>query len=1120
MVLRASFTLLLCIAVPFLVHAQEKVLFEESWGDPGFNLVSQTRSGVEIVFSVPHIDLLDFNAEGLIQKKVLLPGAMLGNDEGAPDLPGISRFIAVPEGSDAIVEILDIRMHVIEDIDVLPAPAIPLDNDDSPPVYERNPAIYGADTPYPAEPVSISEPLQMRGVDTVIVGVTPFAYHPVERELTVYTDLEIRITFSGGSNRFGEDNLRSRWFEPMLKQHLLNYDSLEKIYFDNPPMDSPKAFEECEYMIFIPDDPIFQNYAEMIRDFRIKQGISTRIFNLGDVGATAVEIEAKIDDAYRNWTTKPVAVLLMGDSDYMPASTWANNCLSDNMYADVDGDSLPELNVTRLTAQNPIDLDRMVNKVINYETDPPTNPDFYNHPVIAGGWQESRWFIICTEICGGFLSNVKGKSPVREYSIYYGVPGSNWSTNQNTYMLIDYFGPSPGLGYIPATCSHLTDWGGNATRINNDLNSGAFYMMHRDHGREEGWPDPDYEISDLVNLDNDDLCFVLSINCLTGKYDHATDCFAEAFLKLAKGALGVIAASESSYSFVNDTFVFGLHDALWPDFDPGYGGTSGDNAMMPGFAHASGKWFLEGSSWPYNPDNKEITYHLFHMHGDAFTTIYSEIPQNLTVSHASVMNNTDGAFTVTADVGSLIGLSMDGKVLGAAIGTGAPLSIPIKPPGEAGTMYVTVTKANHYRYESPVTVTIGGPIAMSTIDGPPTSTLPGPATDVTVMIAGGSENYVQGSGEIYYRFSPNDAYESALLIHLESNLYNGQVPGAGPDSLPEFYFKAEGDLGSTVYCPPDAPVSTYSMTMDGLVEILMEDNFETNTGWTVQNQSIETGAWERADPEGTSAQPEDDHSPEGVNCFITGPLAGEWSSDYDVDGGPTQLISPLIDLSTGDAEISFYLYFHHSFFGTQQPLEIEISNNGGESWRTVYTVIDEPVWALHSFDVSDHIVPTSQIQLRFSAIDNPDDSVVEAGLDDFKVSRTVMDATLWASAYSISVAEGAMVDLTLDAGTGYANRNFMLLGSVTGTYPGFTLPGGLRLPLNWDIFTDIVLQLLGTPVCQNFLGLLDADGRAIATLNSYGPLDPSTTGIGVNFAYLLGKPFDFVSNPIAIEIVP
>jgi hypothetical protein len=51
------------------------------------------------------------------------------------------------------------------------------------------------------------------------------------------------------------------------------------------------------------------------------------------------------------------------------------------------------------------------------------------------------------------------------------------------------------------------------------------------------------------------------------------------------------------------------------------------------------------------------------------------------------------------------------------------------------------------------------------------------------------------------------------------------------------------------------------------------------------------------------------------------------------------------------------------------------------------------------------------------------------------------------------------------------------------------------------------------------LGTLDASGTATAQLNA-PPLRPEFVGITMHYAYALNNPFDFVSNPVAIEIVP
>jgi hypothetical protein len=79
-----------------------------------------------------------------------------------------------------------------------------------------------------------------------------------------------------------------------------------------------------------------------------------------------------------------------------------------------------------------------------------------------------------------------------------------------------------------------------------------------------------------------------------------------------------------------------MFDYMWPQFMPAYG-QPGQESIMPSFGNVAGKYFLQQSSWPYNTTNKEATYYLFHHHGDAFMTVYSEMPQHLTVAHDPVI---------------------------------------------------------------------------------------------------------------------------------------------------------------------------------------------------------------------------------------------------------------------------------------------------------------------------------------------------------------------------------------------------------------------------------------------------------------------------------------------------
>lgn len=127
-------------------------------------------------------------------------------------------------------------------------------------------------------------------------------------------------------------------------------------------------------------------------------------------------------------------------------------------------------------------------------------------------------------------------------------------------------------------------------------------------------------------------------------------------------------------------------------------------------------------------------------------------------------------------------------------------------------------------------------------------------------------------------------------------------------------------------------------------------------------------------------------------------------------------------------------------------------------------------------------------------------------------------APLIADGLTLPEAGGA-VNFVLDAMPDNGNRSYLTLGSVSGTTPGILLPGGhATLPLNWDMFTNIVIGWVNTSIFTDFMGTLNADGKAMATFNM--PPVTGLSGIAMYYAYCLSDPFDYVSNPVQIDIVP
>jgi len=120
----------------------------------------------------------------------------------------------------------------------------------------------------------------------------------------------------------------------------------------------------------------------------------------------------------------------------------------------------------------------------------------------------------------------------------------------------------------------------------------------------------------------------------------------------------------------------------------------------------------------------------------------------------------------------------------------------------------------------------------------------------------------------------------------------------------------------------------------------------------------------------------------------------------------------------------------------------------------------------------------------------------------------------------VFVNNGSTVNFTLNAGLANASRPYLLLGSMSGWYPGTPIKWtSCPLRINWDGFTAVNMIFLNTSIFSNFLGVLDATGVATAAFN----LPPSSgmpPDVRIHFAYVLGNLTDFVSNPVEIWTRP
>jgi hypothetical protein len=288
------------------------------------------------------------------------------------------------------------------------------------------------------------------------------------------------------------------------------------------------------------------------------------------------------------------------------------------------------------------------------------------------------------------------------------------------------------------------------------------------------------------------------------------------------------------------------------------------------------------------------------------------------------------------------------------------------------------------------------PIRFSFPNGRPSTVEAGTTTELTVMVSATSGDIDSGSVSLFSRLNSSGQFNETSMTFVGQDNYTGDLPAANCGDTIEWYVAASTLDGTDATYPRDG--ANAPATADALdLAVATLDEAESDNGWTVgaTGDNASTGVWNRMNPEGTDAQPENDHTPSpGTDCWVTDGRAGSGIGTYDVDSGTTTLVSPVMDATGGGidnpvAVLSYWRWYSNDQGSSpnQDSMPVQVSFNGGSTWTQLEDVTENAnAWVYREFVLNDFGTPTANVRVRFRARDLGDGSIVEAGVDDIGLS--------------------------------------------------------------------------------------------------------------------------------------
>ena len=578
-------------------------------------LISSSENSIKVNVQVPGFYTTNVTTPRGEAKVITMPKAVSTAHAGEPDMPMTGIPAIIGDQARMNIRVLDAQYMDFEGIEVAPSKGdFPRTIDPATVPYTYG-ECYSQDAFFPSSNVGLYEPYIVRDFRGQNMVVYPYAYNPVSKTLRVYYNMTVEMykVDNNGSNVMETRRSNTIKMDPDFKsvyqRHFVNYQAAMNRY---TPVD-----EEGDLLIIC-----YDSFISAMTDFvnwKKTRGVNTTIVGTSTAGSTYSAIKSYIQSQY-NANNNLTHVLLVGDVAQIPGYSYSGggssySGLGDNAYGQIVGsDYYNDVFIGRFSASTAARVTTQCNRVITYERDLTTSATWLK---VAQGIAKKE--------------------------------GGSGHNGEDDYQHMDVIRTDLlNYGYNPVyqRYENLSGYTATATQISADINSGVGIINYCNHGAETMWGVASYSVSHVNALTNENkLPFIWSVACLVGKYDHSSDCFAEAWMNATNnsnptGAIGTL------MSYISQPWI----PPMWAqdecvDILAGLSSSGGTKHTWGGVSING----LFGIFDNYGSDQAAVgTYQAWILYGDPSMLIRTKTPTSMTVTHNG--NITLGASTYTVNV--------------------------------------------------------------------------------------------------------------------------------------------------------------------------------------------------------------------------------------------------------------------------------------------------------------------------------------------------------------------------------------------------------------------------------------------------------------------------------------